>query len=218
MVGDHLNHITSCSNLALVVGSDKSKGLYEGWGDNFTSFQSVLKNIPSNMENETHSFLCLNDEKVYKLNEDACTVTDFNLTATQYYSLARGLTPVVVLSNFTAQSFPTTLFRVGSPLNGVYDCGQLSISALYEDGKMAPTWNGTKPIEHLLQLPNASSVRNLSITCDLTGFRPWMWDCNEQQSSSQSDEQQSLSQRVDVPILLAFLLASMSLFFANVLL
>lgn len=181
-----------------------------GWADNFTTFQSVLQNIPSNLKNETYSFLCLNDEKVFEGNEDTCAVTDFNLTGAQYYSLARGLTPVVVISNFTAQETPMNPLNVGSPLNGIVSCQEnVTVNALYEDGNLAPTWNGGNPTDQLLKWPNASSVRNLSIVCDMASHSPWMWDCTEPQSSSH---------RIDVPILLVLLLASMSMFFANVLL
>ena len=204
LVGDPLNVLSSCPQLALVVGPTVTNQTYTGWANNFKSLLTVLQNTPANMKNESQSFLCLDDDSVFVASDQLCAMTKYNQTAVDSGLFSKSTQGVI--SNFTGSGFQLGNTNVGSPLNGVIGCNnELNIDLLRSGDNSIQTLKGAPVTDLLLNVSDPNSVLKFAITCGSFSYGPWMQGCPEHSSSHS----------IHVSIPLTLLLVSMSMLFVN---
>lgn len=131
------------------------------------------------MKHEPISFLCVDVEKVFNTLANNCVLSQYNLTDGTKASIPLDdfFTPQGAIKSFTNNTWSKLYggVHVGDQLNGFCECSSsntTSIGWLYAGDPTHHTLNMTigsrnssTIIEKLLQIPNATSVSNLSITC-----------------------------------------------------
>jgi len=185
LVGDPLQELSSCSQLAFIAGIPESNNqTYSGWAANVTALQPLLQKVPADMRNISLAFLCSDVENIYTIKSNkennGFLTTQYNMSETAKAAMTDDiLSPSGVISNFTSRSWTgmTEGMHVGSILNAIMECdtSDTSIEWLYTGDNSHHHFNFTRGsnnsdfIEKLLQIPNAPQVSNLSITCSHTG-------------------------------------------------
>lgn len=204
--------ITTCNQVGLMVGSVIPFQIYGGWTNNITGFMNLIRNVPANMKNDSISFICLDNEGVFTASRHSdCAMTKYNVTqATRdVFGMKPMSTPDLLMDNYSI--YGNDQIYVASPLNGLFGCdGVASIDWLYHDDKSNHTlsrWFETNEqlIDGILNIPNASAISNLSITCQAMDSTQWLGMCEESSSSNSAH----------VSIVLTMLLMSMSMLFVN---
>ena len=210
-LGGRSNAINTCNHIGLVVQSVNEVRRYAGAANNVTAFMDLVRNVPANMKNDTISFLCLDNEGVYTEFADKCIMTRYNLTQATKDILGNNpyLGPEFILQNYTIPAGEQMF--VASPLNGKYGCyGVATIDWLYPGDKSNHTlsdkfYTNEQLIDGLMNIPNATSASNLSITCEAFGQSSWLGRCDHNFSLHNA--------HVSIPLTL--LLVSMGVLFVN---